>query len=86
MTGQLLRELCNELNADFRPPDGGQRCFVVDGWDLAYERAGDSEDGRHYRYDSPTANTLLSLFVSGLGALAAQNPEVRCCGVQQCDD
>lgn len=45
-----LRSTCAALTAEL-PLPGGARCFVLDPWDLAYPRAFDSEDGRHYAYD-----------------------------------
>eukprot|EP01050_Picozoa_sp_SAG11_P016964 SAG11_NODE_2382_length_3425_cov_2.571257_1_plen_118_part_00 len=62
-----------------------QRCFTLDGWDLAFQRAEDSVDGRHYGYDSPTLNALNALFVSALGALTSQGSQAECCGVRDCN-
>jgi hypothetical protein len=72
-------------------------CYAIDAWQLGYGRAKDSEDGRHYDYDTPTLNTIMSLMVNAVGTLlpppppvpahaaghAGQQSATGCCGVRQ---
>lgn len=44
-------------------------CYTLDAWQLSYDRAKDSEDGRHFDYDTPTLNTIMSLMVNAVGML-----------------
>jgi hypothetical protein len=46
-------------------------CFALDPWQLAYGRAKDSSDGRHYDYDTPTLNTISALLINSLSLLLA---------------
>jgi hypothetical protein len=87
-----LRNTRAALTAELPLPGGG-RCFVIGQWDLAYPRAFDIEDGRHYAYDRchtqasigrPMLNTLIALLVSGLGAATHQLPNAPCCGMRRC--
>ena len=44
-------------------------CYALDAWQLSYLRAKDSEDGRHFDFDTPTLNTIMSLMINAVGAL-----------------
>jgi hypothetical protein len=44
-------------------------CYTLDAWQLSYGRAKDSEDGRHFDFDTPTLNTIMSLMVNAVGLL-----------------
>ena len=44
-------------------------CYALDAWQLSYLRAKDSEDGRHFDFDTPTLNTIMSLMINAVGML-----------------
>ena len=67
-------------------------CYALDAWQLSYGRAKDSEDGRHFDYDTPTLNTIMALLTNAVGmqvpprvadrGVAAKAVAVGCCGVR----
>jgi len=51
-----LLELCATLRC----------CHALDGWEAAYRRAEDSQDGRHYEVSTPTMAFLTNLLLNAV--------------------